>query len=81
MVFQRNVEGTINKVEKAKVAVYSCPFDVSTTETKGTVLINNAEELKNFSRGEENRMENIVREYINMSLCFHTSIFTSLVFL
>ncbi|KAL7632245.1 UNVERIFIED_CONTAM: hypothetical protein RMT77_017461 [Armadillidium vulgare] len=61
MVFQRNVEGTINKVEKAKVAVYSCPFDVSTTETKGTVLINNAEELKNFSRGEENRMENIVK--------------------
>lgn len=69
MVFQRNVEGNVNKVEKAKVAVYSCPFDVSTTETKGTVLINNADELKNFSRGEENKMEDNVSEHI-MSFVF-----------
>lgn len=28
------VEGEINKVEDAKVAVYSCPLDVTQTETK-----------------------------------------------
>lgn len=57
MVFQRTVEGSVTSKEKAKVAVYSCPFDVTTTETKGTVLIHTADELASFSRGEENKME------------------------
>merc|ERR1711915_174297 len=35
------------------------------TETKGTVLITNAGELANFSRGEENRMEDDVRALAN----------------
>ncbi|KAK8400069.1 hypothetical protein O3P69_003037 [Scylla paramamosain] len=61
MVFQRTVEGSVTSKEKAKVAVYSCPFDVTTTETKGTVLIQTADELASFSRGEENRMENDVK--------------------
>lgn len=61
MVFRRTVEGTITAQEKAKVVVYSCPFDVTTTETKGTVLITNAGELANFSRGEENKMEEDVK--------------------
>ncbi|XP_064109110.1 T-complex protein 1 subunit theta-like [Macrobrachium nipponense] len=61
MVFRRTAEGTVTSKEKAKVAVYSCPFDITTTETKGTVLITNAGELANFSRGEENRMEDDVK--------------------
>jgi len=61
MVFRRTVEGSITSIEKAKLAVYSCPFDISTTETKGTVLIKTAEELANFSRGEECRLEAIVK--------------------
>ncbi|KAG0719053.1 T-complex protein 1 subunit theta [Chionoecetes opilio] len=61
MVFQRTVEGSVTAKEKAKVAVYSCPFDVTTTETKGTVLIQSADELAKFSRGEENRMETDVK--------------------
>ncbi|KAK7070191.1 T-complex protein 1 subunit theta [Halocaridina rubra] len=61
MVFKRTVEGTITSQEKAKVVVYSCPFDITTTETKGTVLIRNAGELASFSRGEESRMEDDVK--------------------
>ncbi|KAK3854846.1 hypothetical protein Pcinc_038701 [Petrolisthes cinctipes] len=57
MVFRRTVEGSISTKDKAKVAVYSCPFDITTTETKGTVLIHTAKELATFSRGEENKME------------------------
>uniref|UniRef100_A0A2P2HX97 T-complex protein 1 subunit theta n=1 Tax=Hirondellea gigas TaxID=1518452 RepID=A0A2P2HX97_9CRUS len=57
MVFQRGVEGTVTEKNNAKVAVYSCPFDITTTETKGTVLINTAEELEAFSRGEEVTLE------------------------
>ena len=34
MVFKRLVEGDVNKVENAKIAVYSCPLDVTQTETK-----------------------------------------------
>ncbi|KAI9204374.1 chaperonin Cpn60/TCP-1 family [Polychytrium aggregatum] len=62
MVFGREPEGTLKKASKAKVAIFSCPFDISQTETKGTVLIHNAEEMLNFSKGEESSMEKIVKE-------------------
>ena len=57
MVFKRQVEGDITKVENAKIVVYTCPVDVTQTETKGTVLIKSAEELVNFSQGEESLLE------------------------
>lgn len=61
MVLKREVEGTVWKALKPKIALYSCPIDISTTETKGTVLIKNAQELKNFSRGEEELLEKQVK--------------------
>uniref|UniRef100_A0AAQ5ZIY7 T-complex protein 1 subunit theta n=1 Tax=Amphiprion ocellaris TaxID=80972 RepID=A0AAQ5ZIY7_AMPOC len=57
MVFKKEAEGDITSVKDAKIAVFSCPFDCMVTETKGTVLINNAQELMNFSKGEEDMME------------------------
>jgi T-complex protein 1 subunit theta len=57
MVFKRQVEGDITRVEKAKIAVYTCPIDSVQTETKGTVLIQSSKELIDFSRGEENMLE------------------------
>lgn len=57
MVFKREVEGTVTRVEKAKIALYGCAIDIIQTETKGTVLIKTAEELKSFSKGEENLLE------------------------
>uniref|UniRef100_A0A2D4FVK7 T-complex protein 1 subunit theta n=1 Tax=Micrurus corallinus TaxID=54390 RepID=A0A2D4FVK7_MICCO len=57
MVFKKETEGDITSVKDAKIAVYSCPFDGMITETKGTVMIKSAEELMNFSKGEENLME------------------------
>lgn len=57
MVFKRFVEGDLTLKEKAKVALFSCPVDIMQTETKGTVLIKTAEELTNFSQGEENLLE------------------------
>ncbi|KDQ56344.1 hypothetical protein JAAARDRAFT_36519 [Jaapia argillacea MUCL 33604] len=62
MVFGREPEGIIKKVKKAKVAVYTCGIDVSQTETKGTVLIHNKEEMLNFTRGEEQQLEKIFTE-------------------
>ncbi|ETI28553.1 T-complex protein 1, theta subunit [Cladophialophora carrionii CBS 160.54] len=62
MVFGREPDGTVKRAKKAKVAVFSCPIDVSQTETKGTVLLKNAQEMMDFSKGEESQLENAIRE-------------------
>ncbi|XP_053964002.1 T-complex protein 1 subunit theta [Anastrepha ludens] len=61
MVFKRFVEGDVTFAENAKVAVFSCPIDIIQTETKGTVLIKSADELMNFSAGEENLLESQIK--------------------
>jgi len=62
MVFKRQIEGTVTKVNDAKVAVFTCPIDIAATETKGTVLIHSANELKSFSQGEEHLLESQIKE-------------------
>ncbi|KPJ19786.1 T-complex protein 1 subunit theta [Papilio machaon] len=62
MVFKREVEGDVTSASKAKIAVYSCPIDITQTETKGTVLIKTADELLNFSRGEESLLEKQIKD-------------------
>ena len=61
MVFRRHTEGTVTKKDNCKVAIYTCPVDALQTETKGTVLIKTAEELTNFSRGEETQLESQIK--------------------
>ncbi|XP_064627629.1 T-complex protein 1 subunit theta-like [Lineus longissimus] len=61
MVFKRIIESDINKVDNVKIAVYSCPLDSMQTETKGTVLIKTGQELLDFSKGEENLMEEQIK--------------------
>lgn len=34
MVFKKEAEGDVTSVKDAKIAVYSCPFDCTVTETK-----------------------------------------------
>lgn len=62
MVFGREPEGIIKKVSGAKVAVFTCALDIAQTETKGTVLLKNADEMLNFTRGEEQQLENMFKE-------------------
>jgi len=62
MVFGRSPEGSVTKATKARVGVYSCPIDISQTETKGTVLLHNAKEMLDFTKGEEHQLEQIVKE-------------------
>ncbi|KIM58489.1 hypothetical protein SCLCIDRAFT_16768 [Scleroderma citrinum Foug A] len=62
MVFGREPEGMVKKTTKAKVAVFTCALDISQTETKGTVLIKNADEMLNFTRDEEKHLEKIFKE-------------------
>ncbi|KAI5296071.1 T-complex protein 1 subunit theta [Ascosphaera acerosa] len=62
MVFARQPEGTIKRAHNAKVGVFSCPIDISQTETKGTVLLHNAQEMLDFTKGEEARLEAAIKE-------------------
>ena len=61
MVFRRGAEGEIKKASNARVAVFACPFDLTQTETKGTVLMNTADDLLQFSSTEESEVENQVK--------------------
>lgn len=61
MVFKRHCEGDVALAENAKIALFNCPVDITQTETKGTVLIKTAEELKNFSKGEESMLEDQIK--------------------
>lgn len=62
MVFGREPDGSVKKAVKAKVGVYSCPIDTTQTETKGTVLLKNAQEMLDFTKGEESQIENVIKE-------------------
>lgn len=62
MVFGREPDGIVKKAKKAKVGVFSCPIDISQTETKGTVLLKNAKEMLDFSIGEESQLEAAIKE-------------------
>ncbi|KAI9184459.1 T-complex protein 1 subunit theta [Blastocladiella emersonii ATCC 22665] len=57
MVFGREPDSDLKKATKAKIAIFTCPLDISQTETKGTVLLHNADEMLNFSKDEEKRLE------------------------
>ncbi|KAG0169600.1 T-complex protein 1 subunit theta [Apophysomyces sp. BC1034] len=62
MVFGREPDGIVQNATKAKVAIFTCPLDIAQTETKGTVLIHNAQEMLSFSKDEEKYMEKIFQE-------------------
>jgi len=62
MVFGREPDGSIKKAKNAKVGVFSCPIDISQTETKGTVVLHNAKEMMDFTKGEESQLETAIKE-------------------
>ncbi|KAK8150633.1 T-complex protein 1 subunit theta [Beauveria asiatica] len=62
MVFPKEPHGSIKKARRSKVAVFTCPIDTSQTETKGTVLLHNAKEMMDFTKGEENQLETAIKE-------------------
>eukprot|EP00930_Biecheleria_cincta_P023269 TRINITY_DN1683_c0_g1_i2.p1 TRINITY_DN1683_c0_g1~~TRINITY_DN1683_c0_g1_i2.p1 ORF type:complete len:558 (+),score=138.59 TRINITY_DN1683_c0_g1_i2:55-1674(+) len=61
MAIARPTSGMVQSKEKAKVAVYAEGIDLGATETKGTVLLENADQLMNFTKGEEQKMEEFIR--------------------
>jgi T-complex protein 1 subunit theta len=68
MVFGREPDGSVKKATRAKVGVFSCPIDISQTETKGTVLLHNAKEMLDFTKGEESQLETAIKELYDSGL-------------
>ncbi|CAL4980550.1 unnamed protein product [Urochloa decumbens] len=61
MVLKNDAVGSIRRVEKAKIAVFAGGVDTSATETKGTVLIHSAEQLENYAKTEEAKVEELIK--------------------
>ena len=57
----RKSETTIRGAVKAKVAVFNTNIEMQQGETKGTVLLKNAEELLNYTKGEEDSFEKFIQ--------------------
>lgn len=69
--------GMVKKATKAKVAVFTCALDIAQTETKGTVLIKNADEMLNFTSGEEKHLEKVSQNEQNKFSLANSSIRSS----
>ncbi|KAK1580483.1 T-complex protein 1 [Colletotrichum navitas] len=68
MVFPKEPDGSVKKAQRAKVGVFSCPIDNSQTETKGTVLLHNAKEMMDFTKGEESHLEAAIKELYDVGI-------------
>jgi len=59
--FVRDTEGSIKHMKNAKIVVYTCNVDQTSTETKNNVVIRNSEELLNYNISEEKAMEEEIK--------------------
>jgi len=55
-------EGQIRRVTNAKVVVYGGQLEAPKAESKGVVLLTNADDFKSYSKGEEEQMEKTIKE-------------------
>lgn len=60
MVVAHDAITAVREVRDAKVAVFSCSIGAVDTETKGTVLIESAQQLMSFNAGEEKQIESAI---------------------
>jgi len=61
MVLAGGALGSVQQVERAKVAVFTCSIGAADTETKGTILIHNAAELMSYNDSEEREIEKVIK--------------------
>lgn len=64
-VILHGAEGTVTKVHDAKIAIFTCDFETSQSETKGTVLLKSAEEFSNYTKSEESLLDKHVKSIVD----------------
>jgi T-complex protein 1 subunit theta len=73
MCMTRGVMSVLTEAHDAKVVIYGIPLDSVTTETKGTVLLKSADELKAYNNSEEESLERIIKSIadtgVKMLIC------------
>jgi T-complex protein 1 subunit theta len=47
-------------IADAKIAIFTCPIDAADTDTKGSALLSNAQELMDFNQDEEKQIEKYI---------------------
>ena len=62
IVVLRGSETSVRHKQKAKVAVFNTNIEMQQGETKGTVLLHNASELLNYTKGEEDKFEGFIKK-------------------
>ena len=65
LVVVRKTEGSVQKVEKCNVAVYNCPLETQGAETNDQIVFKTADELLNYTKGEEQHMEKLVKDIVD----------------
>jgi T-complex protein 1 subunit theta len=68
MALVGNRSGGATGKQKARVAIFGVGLEMSGTETKGTVLLNSAEELLNYSKTEEAKMEEFANSLVEAKI-------------
>lgn len=65
MVLKGETQGNpdITEFTNAKIAVFTCSLEPAETETKGTVLIETAEQLMAYNKSEEKEIEEMIRGF------------------
>ncbi|OII76045.1 TCP-1 CPN60 chaperonin family protein [Cryptosporidium andersoni] len=63
MIINKEPSGTVRSINhQCNVMVLGCGLEMTGTEAKGTVVLKNADELLNFTRDEEQLMENLIKD-------------------
>lgn len=61
MVVLRGSETTVTSVKNAKIAIFNTSIEMQQGETKGTVLLKNADDLLTYTKGEEEQFERFIQ--------------------
>ncbi|AFP65252.1 chaperonin-containing-TCP1 theta subunit (nucleomorph) [Chroomonas mesostigmatica CCMP1168] len=67
-VILRDTEGTIKKTKKANIVIFSGVFDLTSPETKSSILFKTAEDIMSCQSSENFFIEQIVKDLINCGI-------------
>lgn len=70
LIVVRKPENPINKIVKPRILAFNCPLDTQNAETKGTILLKNAKELLDYTKGEENLAEKLIQSIKEKNIDF-----------
>jgi len=68
MVLESAPKSACTYAESTKVAIFTCSLDSTQTETKGTVLLHDANELMNYNQSEEDFIHGVIKRLKEMGV-------------